>query len=147
MKLLPLSAALLLSTASFAADQTAIISSPDRLNWVKAEPPLPSGTEVALVLGDPSKAGDFIIRAKMPAGTVIRPHTHPDPETVTVLSGTMHFGMGSKMDKSSATKLGAGGFVAVPADHPHYVFTDEDTIIQVTGKGPFRIRFLDAETQ
>lgn len=147
MKLLPLGVALLLSTAAFAADQMVTISSPDQLKWAKAEPPLPSGTEVAVVLGDPAKPGDFVIRAKMPARTEIRPHTHPDAETVTVLSGNMYIGMGRTVDKAKAAKIGAGGFVAIPAEHPHYVFTEEDTVIQVSGKGPFKIRFLDDKTQ
>jgi len=35
------------------------------------------------------------IRAKLPSGYKVPPHTHPTAENVTVLSGAFHIGMGS----------------------------------------------------
>ena len=36
---------------------------------------LPKGSEVAVVKGDPAKAGDFIVRLKVPAGCTTAPAT------------------------------------------------------------------------
>jgi quercetin dioxygenase-like cupin family protein len=49
-----------------------------------------------VLAGDPTAStGDFRIRFKMPAGYKIAPHTHPQRENVTVLSGTLKVGMGT----------------------------------------------------
>jgi anti-sigma factor ChrR (cupin superfamily) len=40
--------------------------------------------------------GDFTIRLKMPDGYKVAPHTHPNRENVTVLSGTLKVGMGDQ---------------------------------------------------
>ena len=37
----------------------------------------------------------------------------------------------------------AGGFASVPATHPHYAWTTEETLIQVHGVGPTDITFVN----
>jgi quercetin dioxygenase-like cupin family protein len=93
--------------------------------------------------GDPSKAGPFIVRLKMPAGYKILPHQHPDSERVTVISGELRFGMGDKLDESRAQTLGPGGFVELPANLDHYAFVNVDTVIQIGGDGPFGIKYAN----
>lgn len=46
-----------------------------------------------------------------PANYAIPPHTHPYPETVTVISGEVGFGMGEKLDKSGQM-FGVGAFLS-----------------------------------
>ena len=50
---------------------------------------LPKGAQTTLVAGDPSKPEMFVARAKWPPNYRIPPHTHPNVEMVTVLSGTV----------------------------------------------------------
>ena len=38
--------------------------------------------------GDPNKKGDFTVRAQLPAGYKVPPHTHPTAEHITVISGS-----------------------------------------------------------
>ena len=38
--------------------------------------------------------GPYVVRLKIPAGFTIAPHTHPNDENVTVLSGTFAIGTG-----------------------------------------------------
>ena len=40
----------------------------------------------------------MIMRMKFPGGYRVAPHTHPRPERVTVLAGTLHIGMGATFD-------------------------------------------------
>ena len=69
------------------------------LQWGDGPPTLPAGTKVAVVSGDPSKTGPFIIRVQFAAGAKVMPHWHPTTENVTVLSGTMAVAMGETWDE------------------------------------------------
>lgn len=110
----------------------------------KPDPAFPKGAETAVLYGDPTKPGLFVIRAKFPPNYVVPPHTHPVFESVTVLSGSMGSGMGEKVDKSSGKMLKPGGMLLLPPDHPHYVWSgDEDTIIQVIANGPFDLIYIN----
>ena len=110
------------------------------------DPAFPNGGQTALIHGDPDKPGLFILRIKFPANYVVPPHTHPGFETVTVLSGAMGSGMGEKADLTKGKMLEAGGILALPANHVHYVWTtDKETIIQVAAIGPFDLIYVNPE--
>ena len=53
-------------------------------------------------LGAVSKEGLFAFRLQAPKGYAIGPHTHPKPEIVTVITGTVRLGMGTTADKETA---------------------------------------------
>ena len=89
-------------------DKDHAVVTPDDIKWVDAPPSLPPGAKVAILEGDPTKEGHFVMRAKMPDGYKIMPHTHPKDERVTVLSGTLYLGMGEKFDEKSAKGMPAG---------------------------------------
>ncbi len=109
-------------------------------------PAFPKGAQTAVLYGDPSKPGLFIIRAKFPPNYVVPPHTHPVFESVTVLTGKMGSGMGEKADTTKGKMLGPGCRLLLPADHAHYVWTsDEETIIQVAAVGPFDLIYVNPE--
>jgi quercetin dioxygenase-like cupin family protein len=110
----------------------------------KDDPAFPNGGQTVLLHGDPNKPGLFILRIKFPPNYVVPPHTHPGFETVTVLSGAMGSGMGEKADLTKGKMLKAGGMLALPANHAHYVWTaDEETIIQVAAIGPFDLVYIN----
>ena len=55
-------------------------------------------TQLAVLEGDPMAAtGDFTIRFENARWYKVPPHTHPHRENVTVISGTMKFGMGDSL--------------------------------------------------
>lgn len=110
------------------------------------DPAFPNGGQTALLHGDPDKPGLFILRIKFPPNYIVPPHTHPGFETVTVLTGAMGSGMGEKADLTKGKMLKAGGMLALPANHAHYVWTaDEETIIQVAAVGPFDLIYINPE--
>ena len=55
----------------------AVIYPSSSLKWVDGPPSLPPGAKVAVLEGDPSKPGPFVMRARLPDGYKIPPHTHP----------------------------------------------------------------------
>jgi quercetin dioxygenase-like cupin family protein len=113
------------------------IIAPQEIKWGAAPAVLPPGAEAAVLFGDPTKEGLFALRLKLPEGYSVPPHTHPVDEVVTVVSGTFRLGMGETADQSKAQALPAGSFFALPPDTAHYVFIDEETIIQISTIGPW----------
>jgi quercetin dioxygenase-like cupin family protein len=118
---------------------------PNQLKWKDGPPGLPPGAQFVILEGDPSKEGPFTMRAKIPDGYRIPPHTHPKVEHVTVLSGTMHFGMGEKFNESATQPMPAGTFGYWPAGMAHFVRIEGETILQVHGVGPWGIDYLNPE--
>jgi uncharacterized RmlC-like cupin family protein len=139
--------ALLLGMAgqAVAQEHKAQAMTPDALKWGPAPPVLPKGGQMAVLSGDPGKAGPFTVRLKMPVGYKIPAHQHPTAEAVTVISGDFRFGMGDKLDEAKAEKLGAGGFVDLPASMNHYAFAGSgEVVVQITAQGPFAIKYANA---
>src|SRR5882724_2065140 len=131
--LLLLGALIALAGSALAQDaMKATTVTPDALAW-KDNPAIPKGGQVAVLLGDPTKPGEVVVqRVKLPANYQVPPHTHPYAETVTVLSGSVGFGMGEKFDATKGEIVKAGSFYAQPAKHAHYVWTgNEEAIVQV----------------
>ncbi|XYD09949.1 cupin domain-containing protein [Methylobacterium sp. NMS12] len=107
-------------------------------------PNLPKGTQISRVAGDPSKPGPFVLRVKVPANTVIAPHTHAKPETLTILSGSIYHEHGRTLDRTKGSALKAAGFVYLPEDMPHSLWTtDEPVELQVNGSGPFGLNYIN----
>jgi quercetin dioxygenase-like cupin family protein len=104
-----------------------------------------SPAEISVIEGDLSKEEPFNFRLKLPAGYQIAPHTHPAYERVTVISGTHHFAHGESFDRDKTTALPQGGVAIMPPGAPMYGYTDEDTVIQVHGTGPWGIKYINPD--
>jgi len=113
------------------------------LKWMDGPPGLPGGAKMAVVSGDPGKEGDFKIRLKMPANYAVPAHHHPTDERVAVVSGRLSYGMSDKLDRAKAKTLKAGQHVSMAAEMNHWVFAKAPATIEVSGKGPFQITYVD----
>lgn len=122
-----------------------VFMNPGDLKWQDAPPSLPKGAKVAVLFGDPGKAGPTVIRVKMPVGYKIPPHWHSLAENLTVISGTLYLGGGDKMETAGAHGMMAGGFHYLPAKVHHYAFTKTPTIVQIHGEGPFDITYINPD--
>lgn len=120
-----------------------MIHKPTALKWQDAPASLPAGAKIALLEGDPAKPGPFVFRVKMPDGYKVMPHTHPKPERVTVISGTLYIGMGAKYDTTKARAMPAGSYGTWPAEMKHYGWAKGETVLQLHGEGPWAITYLD----
>ncbi len=142
--LLSVFAALTLSGVVQAATIIPVVPG-DTLNWKDVQD-LPPGAKVAILSGDPTKKGFFVARVKLPANYVIPPHAHPVPEYDTVLSGTLYVGIGNKLDTKKGMELPAGSYVKMPTHVVHYSWTKEETILQISGVGPWGTIYRDKQT-
>jgi uncharacterized RmlC-like cupin family protein len=122
-----------------------LLTGPGGVKWGPAPPTLPAGAQIAALSGDPSKAGPYALRLKMPPNYQIPAHHHSMAEHVTVLSGTLYAGMGDKLDQGNAQSFKPGGFISMPANMNHYAWAGGETVIQVQGQGPFDIVYVNPE--
>jgi quercetin dioxygenase-like cupin family protein len=116
---------------------------PTAIEWKNGPAALPAGAKMALLEGDPTKEGPFVMRLQMPDGYHVPPHTHPKTERVTVISGAFYLATGEKLDRSDAKKLPAGSFGFWPAGMKHVAWAEGETVIQLHGIGPWQINYLN----
>ena len=129
---------LLVAAPSVAQQAEATIINPDSLKWNPIAFP---GITIAVGAGNPTASGIYVIFVKFAPGAKALPHTHPDQRIMTVLSGTIHVGMGTEIDEGRAVALKPGSVVVIPADAPHYGWTTEgEALLQEVGTAPTGIK-------
>jgi hypothetical protein len=114
---------------------------PDQLKYQRNPA---TGSEIAVVMGDPSKAAPFVLRVKYPAGFKAMPHWHPIDVQVTVLSGTMLWAEGETFDESKLREYPEGSFIMEKAKVPHYQVAKTPVVFQATAAaGPNAFHFVN----
>lgn len=121
-------------------------SGADEIIWGPAPAVFPPGAQLAVVEGDPSAPGEiFTVRLRFPNGYVLRPHTHPADEYVTVLKGTFLAGMGEDFSRAALIAYKEDDFVTMPASMAHFAAIRGATEVQVHGMGPFALTYVHPE--
>jgi hypothetical protein len=113
------------------------------LKWGPAPAVFPKGAMLAVVSGDPSRAGPFVIELKFPSGYRLAPHWHPTDENVEVRQGTFLVGMGDTFDLQQTKEMKVGDKGSVPATMHHYATARGVTIVAVTSTGPFALTYVN----
>src|SRR6476619_1262357 len=65
---------------------------PEVIDW-KPFPAFPPSVRLAVVVGQPSEPGAYVIRVKVPSGVKLMPHRHPEDRVYTVMSGVFYIGL------------------------------------------------------
>lgn len=136
LALIVLSLTTILSHLAQADSIQPILSNSTALKWIDAAN-LPKGAQLAILTGNPQKKEFYVARLKLPANFTIPAHSHMTNEYNTVISGTYYLGIGKKIDKNHNISLPSGSFIKFPAGTIHYGFTKEETIIEISGIGPW----------
>jgi ketosteroid isomerase-like protein len=129
--------------SSGAAPASHVMAAPASITWGDPPPSLPPGSRLAVLSGDPSKPGPFVIRAQVPAGYRVPPHWHPTDENLTILTGTVAIGMGDTADESTMQNVASGGLVVLPANMRHTFLARTAATFQVHGMGPFAVNYVN----
>ena len=109
------------------------IQLPKDIKWVATA----GGSEQAVLVGDPSKPGLYIVLTKWTPHRNSRPHFHPNDRFITVLKGTWWVNTGAKYDPDGMKPIPAGSFVTHFGKQIHYDGAkDEETILYIVGMGP-----------
>jgi quercetin dioxygenase-like cupin family protein len=115
------------------------------IEWQDAPASLERGISVAVLEGNPAEAGVFTMRIRMPDGSHIAPHWHPNVERVTVLSGTFLLGSGDVLNREATERLEAGTYTSMPPETRHFAIAEGETVIQLTSVGPWIINYVNAD--
>ena len=141
---IPLAAALAMLWSNVLADVPATMLTAAEVKWGDGPPTFPKGAKLAVLYGDPGKAGElFIVRLKMPANYKIPAHWHPTDENITVITGTFLMGMGDKLDPAKARAYAPGSFMVTPAKTNHFAIAKGETVVEVAAIGPFAITYVN----
>ena len=119
------------------------IVSPTDIKWRDGPATIAKGAKMAVLEGDPSKKGAFVMRIKLPDGFRVMPHTHPKDERVTVISGTLYLGEGGKFDEKATKAMPAGSYARTAAGMKHFAWVKGETVLQLHGEGPWAIEYVD----
>ncbi|KRG46421.1 hypothetical protein ARC20_05335 [Stenotrophomonas panacihumi] len=93
--------------------------------------------QVVRLLGDPSRPGPYSQLLRVAPHAAIPAHHHAGDRVATVLSGTWHFGYGSRFDARKLKTLPPGSVYTEPANAAHFAQTgDEPVTVLITGVGP-----------
>jgi anti-sigma factor ChrR (cupin superfamily) len=115
----------------------------DEVRWF-TPPYYKDGRQRAQLFGDSSLDGAWIDRVKIPSGSHVRAHTHPQDELVTVIEGIWYLGEGTAFDSGKLRGYPAGSFVVIPAGIPHFVATKDGTVVvQLSGTRKFQTDYVE----
>jgi quercetin dioxygenase-like cupin family protein len=109
------------------------IQLPKDIKWTGT----PGGSQQAVLTGDPSKPGLYIVLTKWPPHMNSRPHSHPNDRFITVLKGTWWVNTGANYDPEGMKPVPAGSAVVHYGGQVHYDGAkDEECILEIVGMGP-----------
>ena len=69
---------------------------PEAVDW-EPFPAFPPSVRLAVIVGQPSEPGPYVIRVKVPGGVKLMPHRHQEDRIYTVLSGIFYIGLGNSL--------------------------------------------------
>jgi len=118
---------------------------PEDIEW-KPFAAFPASARLAVVVGEPSAPGPYVIRVKVPRGVKLMPHRHPEDRVYTVISGVFYIGLGEQFDANQLHAFPPGSVIVLPGNtfHFHWARSGE-YVSQVTAIGPLGLEYLNLE--
>ena len=105
---------------------------PADIKWNKG-----NGSESAVLVGDPSKPGLYVVLQKWLPHNNSHPHFHQNDRFINVISGTWWVNTGAKYDPPGMRPVPAGSFVTHFGKEIHYDGArDAECILEIVGMGP-----------
>jgi hypothetical protein len=71
---------------------------PEDIDW-KPFPAFPPSARLAVLVGEPTQAGPYMVRVMVPSGVKLMPHRHPEDRIYTVISGVFYIGLGARFEE------------------------------------------------
>jgi quercetin dioxygenase-like cupin family protein len=118
---------------------------PENVEWVPFAA-FPSSVRLAVIAGQPSGAGLFMIRVKVPGGVKLMPHRHSEDRIYTVISGVFYIGVGEEFESDKLEAYSPGAVIALPGNTPHFHWAKSgEYITQVTAIGPLGFEYVNSK--
>lgn len=108
---------------------------PNDLKW--RDPTDKTGTNQAVLLGDPAKPGLYVVLNKFKPGNFSMPHFHPKDRHITVVKGTWWIATGNHWDKAKMLPMPMGSHITHYGNQVHWDGAkDEEAWVLIVGDGP-----------
>jgi quercetin dioxygenase-like cupin family protein len=118
---------------------------PEDVDW-KPFPAFPPAARLAVLVGEPTQAGPYLIRVKVPSGVKLMPHKHPEDRIYTVISGVFYVGLGDRFDAEDLKAYPPGSVVVLPGNTWHFHWAKSgEYVTQVTAIGPLGLEYKEAD--
>ena len=105
---------------------------------------LPPTVRLAVLVGQPSQEGPYVIRVKVPRGVKLMPHRHSEDRIYTVISGVFYIGLGGQFDPEKLEAYPPGAVILLPGDTSHFHWAKSgEYVAQVTGIGPLGFEYVN----
>ena len=109
-------------------------------------PAFPPQARLAVVVGQPTEPGPYVIRVKVPAGVKLMPHRHPEDRVYTVISGVFYIGLGESFESEKLEAYPPGAVIVLPGGTPHFHWARSgEYVTQVTAIGPLGLQYLNPD--
>jgi quercetin dioxygenase-like cupin family protein len=116
---------------------------PEEIDW-QPFASFPPSARLAVVVGDPSHSGPYVVRVKVPSGLKLMPHRHQEDRVYTVMSGVFYIGRGDTFDEGKLRAYPPGSVIVLPGDTAHFHWARSgEYITQVTALGPISLEYVD----
>jgi quercetin dioxygenase-like cupin family protein len=118
---------------------------PEDVEW-NVFPAFPPSVRLAILVGDTSQPGPYVVRVKVPAGVKLMPHTHPEDRIYTVIAGTFYIGLGNTFDPAQLVSYPPGSVIVLPGHTPHFHWARSgEYVTQVSANGPLGLDYVDPD--
>lgn len=116
---------------------------PETIKWMPFAA-FPPAARLAVLVGDITKPGPYVVRVRVPPDVKLMPHRHPEDRIYTVISGVFYIGLGETFEPTKLKAYGPGSVVVLPGNTPHFHWAIAgEYITQVTGTGPLGMEYTD----
>jgi quercetin dioxygenase-like cupin family protein len=111
---------------------------PEDINW-NPFPAFPPSARLAVLVGEPTQAGPYLIRVKVPSGVKLMPHKHPEDRIYTVI-----IGLGEAFDGDKVQAYPPGSVIVLPGETWHFHWAKSgEYVTQVSAIGPLGLEYLN----
>jgi quercetin dioxygenase-like cupin family protein len=118
---------------------------PENIDW-KPFAAFPPSVRLAIIAGQPSEPGSYMIRVRVPGGVRLMPHRHSEDRIYTVISGIFYIGVGEEFDSDKLEAYPAGAVIVLPGNTPHFHWAKSgEYISQVEAIGPLGFEYVNSK--
>ena len=118
---------------------------PENIDW-KPFAALPASVRLAVVVGQPSEPGPYVIRVRVPGGVKLMPHWHSEDRIYTVICGVFCIGVGDEFDADKLEAYPPGAVIVLPGNTSHFHWAKSgEYIAQVNAIGPLGFEYVNSK--